>query len=132
MTDKEIIEALATKVMGWTPTIGGLQGRGETIPKYWRTPKERRMSSWNPLKDPADSKRVREKLAERFNETSLCRELFRERWTFSFSVWNFNQATAKREGPAFYGTANTEERAVALCALKTVGIDTERPAHERQ
>lgn len=123
MTDEQIIEALATKVMGWVLTN---YETGDSIPEDWADAQsndgwfwEGREGSheaheWNPLRNPADSKLLREKLAERFKTSALCRNVDQ---SMTFSVSKHGAATS------YYAEADTEERAVALCALKAVGAE---------
>lgn len=77
--DREIVEALATKVMGWKVqnrgTDSGCYLMGEQFPMLvtwdsgrnvlWMTGKESRaIEDWNPLTNAADSKALRDRLAE--------------------------------------------------------------------
>ncbi len=87
---------------------------------YWQTPKgERRMLTWNPLTDPAASKQVRERLAERFEYVVIIlngddHPRYKADCGYPFDPSVIN--------PNYEAWADTEERAVALCALKTVGL----------
>ena len=70
--------------------------------------------------DPAASKQVREKLAEQGFGYQLQRGLESyEDGTFMAFIWRLN--VSHRETHRAY--ADTEELAVALCALKSIGIE---------
>lgn len=101
MTDQEIIHQLAVGVMEW-----------DEIP-----------ADWNPLTQAAHSKMIREKLAKEHNEVAI--RIFNDsvgEYTpkpgedlagvkYHCSIWDIGLGKVRAE-------ANTEERAVALCALK--------------
>lgn len=135
MNDREIIEALATKVMGFGPVRCRLLSCGCDELQHWIDSSNVTVArDWNPLLDPAASKEVREKLAERFDQCRLEREVsFKNRATlddetlsraFSFCVWNLSMQDGEESWTdVFDAEADTEERAVALCALKSVGIE---------
>lgn len=129
MTDSEIIEALATKVMGWTCIEGArdgehLDGDRWHIRRRWFLGDDMKaceecgnMPEW--LTNPADSKQVREKLAERW-------DYIRVEWSRHYGLFNVIVQTVGRANPEeFQAEADIEERAVALCALKSVGINVE-------
>lgn len=127
MTDNEIIEALATNVMGWTTCDAGCHwDDGSKRAQEMPVRDERKLPDlmggvqWNPLTNPADSKQVREKLAERFPTYTLERCA----GSYYFGVLDPEmQQKIKETGDTFGEYSDTEERAVALCALKTVGVE---------
>lgn len=121
LSDAEIIEAVATKVMGWeiidapmSPsdwpkrpfTLRDVLGTLHRVDDIARI--------WNPLTDPAAAKQVREKLAERFKTSALCRNVDQ---SMTFSASKHGVATS------YYAEADTEERAVCLAALKAHGVE---------
>lgn len=157
MTDAEIVEALATKVMGWKrmtrrERIPDLYGVGQFDASVWdsveqfeeqaaeledhwftedgtdthaRAEKDHVMweaseYQWNPLRDPAESKQVREKLAERFAVVELMHWRDMEP-SCRCAVWNHDSDGYTRDTQL--ASADTEERAVAKCALLTVGVE---------
>lgn len=70
--------------------------------------------------DPAAAKLVREKLAERFMVLNLsCNRKEDPEARYTFSVSRHGAATS------YYVEATTEEIAVSLCALRSVGIEAE-------
>lgn len=75
MTDTEIIEALAVKVMGWTVKQSvpvSVMGQTYTAMEFYAPDGTRRtLAGWNPLTDANASKQVREKLAERFDTVQV-------------------------------------------------------------
>lgn len=122
MTDVEIIEALATQVMGWTK-------QGIFPNDFWADTSgnfQVWVGQWEPLIEPEDSKMVREKLAELgFIVQSLtrspsgftfdCSKHENGAELFSSDPWVNDGISEEKDWP-------TEERAVALCALKIVGL----------
>jgi hypothetical protein len=114
VSDSEIIEAIATKVMGWTRSKpsgiswilpNGKVGRATEFP-----------FPWNPLTNPADCKQVREKLAERAESIVI-------EWNNSAQSWSCQMWPTEESNLSFYHEARDAERAVALCALKSVGVE---------
>jgi len=90
MSEEQIIEALATKVMGWvwldlSSSIHFIPNQLQAPAGWFRTEKDsagyegwvqKAQSNWNPLTNPADCKQVREKLAEQgYIVQSLSRSL---------------------------------------------------------
>lgn len=116
----EIIEKLATAVMGWTAIVSNHQEPGETEARYWRNGNgDRHMSTWNPLKNPSDSKQLREKLAAQGFAWELEAPL---QWTYGermrvFRFWLYKDAKKKITAEAY-----TEELAVVKVALLTIGV----------
>lgn len=119
MTDAEIVEALATKVMGWTAYRCAEPNCQCHAIQYWRVSDTHIMTSdWNPLTGATASKQVREKLAERWNYIDLSfLRLTDGRTCF------FVQIHGDGEEDIFSVENSDEFRAVALAALKTVGVE---------
>lgn len=103
MSDAQIVEMLATKVMGWDPGT-------------WATRLDRpNLRGWDPLTDARHSKQVREKLFHRYRVIELRHD------SEGHACAALYPRTA--DSDAAVVLADTEERAVALCALKTVGVE---------
>ena len=122
MTDAEIIEAVAVKVMLWErkdPVF--LIGRGLAPNSAWfsRSPDGKYEFGasiiWNPLTNPADREMVEDRLAELFEFMSMEYSEGAPRFIFHIS----------RELPfvTFEAQADTRGMAVCLCALKSVGVE---------
>lgn len=122
LTRREADALIAEKVMGWHKCwSGGLMGRN---PNHfqWKDAAGITHSPFgeNPTEfttDPAASKQLREKLAAQgWDNQSLMR----------LQSGRFGFQMLKPDGTDCGGEASpTEELAVALCALKSVGIDAE-------
>lgn len=116
MSDEQIIEALAIKVMlwhrnsdGWVDAAGNQQRWVGSCGTDCAHPQ------FEPLTNPADSKQLREKLAERW-DYHLNRIYTVQGGYFRFRLVSFS-LTAE-----WQAEADTEELAVAKCALLTVGV----------
>jgi hypothetical protein len=120
--DSEIIEALATKVMGWRRSSDGwIDARGDLmayVGSCGSTSCQYDHPQFDPLLDPEASKQVRERLLERFISWSLIKHKH-ERFEFIVYLPDTDAMGS------FYGYADTEERAVALCALSTLAQPAE-------
>jgi hypothetical protein len=120
MTDEQIIEAIATKVMGFElyskPGFVSLSKAGILY-----------IFPWNPLTNPADCKQVRKKLAKRFSDWSLTFDRDWPQQPYEFMIWNISNHEHSLYDLVL-GRATTEELAVAICALRSVGIE---PRHDR-
>lgn len=112
MTDAEIIEKIATLVMGWTKSDAGLLWVWRVAPDDPQSFQTCRVEGWDPLTDPAASKQVREKLAE-LGVWDL--QMRHGQFQFTFYTKSEQYDSAQCE-------SDTEERAVALAALRTVGL----------
>lgn len=133
MTDEQIIEALATKLMGWRqvkfPALV-TEGVDDGIVRFIvnsagqietrRRSKNGGWGNWeyfDPLTSPADSKQVREKLAD-----------LGFSWTIDHHA-SGGYSFALNRGPwvntpiDFSAIDTSEERAVSLAALKIFGIE---------
>lgn len=112
MTDEQIIEALAVRVMCWhrSEDIGVEHWHDEAYNCVAEIPR------WDPLNDPAASKQVREKLA------STCCSVVIE-WNNSTGVWYCQIWPSDQSAQNFYAEAKDAERAVALAALKSAGVE---------
>lgn len=121
MKDREIIEAIATKVMGFR-RVTSLEGefvRFAGSDGYALPPES---EDWNPLTNAEHSRQVREKLRERWEEVNLMS------WASAMGEWRYRlmlncdkQKTYCTDDFEEDTTANTEEMAVALAALKAIG-----------
>ena len=109
---RKIDAVIAEKVMGWDVIensdwlIGRPRGHGTTeyVPRF--------------TTDPAASKQVREKLAERWTilKLTLCPNAYTTKIMFEVGMYGH-----RRE--RFREFAETEELAVCLCALKSIGVE---------
>lgn len=132
MTDWEMDALIAERVMGWrqvkfpalvTEAVDDgivrfiVNGSGQVETRRRRGGVWGNWEYFHPITDPADSKMVREKLAERF-------DYIRVEWARAFGIHNCIAQQVGRTPPnlTVQAEADTEERAVALCALKTVGV----------
>jgi hypothetical protein len=119
VSDEQIIEAIATKVMRWVKASYDQSG----VLWGWHLPEngyDAAPSSWDPLTDPAASKLVREKLAERF---PACRLDFCLSESGAMNQFSFAVGADFRFDGGYRASGTTEERAVALCALRSVGVE---------
>lgn len=121
MTPREIDARIAEKVLGQVPCNGwepvgaplyGMLKKCDHAPHSCYPPDFAPEYSTN----ASASKQVRDKLAERFDYWRLTRH---RTGTFTFMI------SGQNEREKFVAEASTEERAVAICALKTVGITVE-------
>ena len=109
---RKIDAVIAEKVMGWDVIensdwlIGRPRGNGTTeyVPRF--------------TTDPAASKQVREKLAERFTILRLTHtpNAFTTKFIFEVGQYGVKRGRIRCD-------AATEELAVALCALQSIGIE---------
>lgn len=137
MTNEQINHLVAEKVMGWRrehySNGGGYWHRRADCKRgkfsstcdcngWYRTP--------DFTTDPAASKQVREKLAERFVFTGLLRRAdYLEVDSKPFRFYVQDGLTPIQAKPLrFEAWADTEEQAVVLCALKSVGVEVDAPA----
>jgi hypothetical protein len=122
MDNRERDAVIATQVMGWK--LFNYE-TCEYDPDAWTAEKAQNNDGWawdgrdgsleawewNPSESPADSKQLREKLAEKWDYT-----LGRAN-NFAMALWP-KGTIDKYAQPTHLGVADTEELAIAECALK--------------
>lgn len=112
---REIDRLVAEKVMGWLLDDSG----------WWCDSKSYSIThqrNFNPATNPADSKMVRDKLAERFMYVRVDTCTMDGKRSYICRAWD-----VLGPDPNFgcRVEASTEELAVALCALRSVGVEVE-------
>lgn len=103
MTDEQMIEKLAVEVIG--KPLGELRGVSP-------------VADWNPLDNPADREMVEDKLAERW-DCHLSHIYTVQGGYFRFKLVSLSLVNE------ITGKASTRGRAVAICALRSKGIEVE-------
>ena len=120
MTDEQIIELLATKVMGWTLSSHG---------NYWNLPGqpgEREQIfrlDWNPIKHIQHAWMVVEKMRDEGYNAVVCGD---NGWGCTFFQVDIEETDAiSGTWTVCYGPINAEtaQRAICLAALKAHGIE---------
>lgn len=125
-TDRcKIDELIATRVMGWTT-------RENDVLYWWLNDKpvicrEKEWSdgAWSPTTNAQHAKQVREKLAERFVFTGLLRRAdYAEMDSKEFRFYVQDGLSPTNTKPdRFEAWAETEELAIAKCALKAFHVE---------
>ena len=120
MSERDIDVLVAEKVMGWRMAL-----EGEKPPQWkndlvWATglsaPRNLVKYDWKFTTDPVACKKVREKLAERFDYH------LHHIYTIQGGYFRFRVQSLSL-GNEVSAEAATEELAVAICALRSVGIE---------
>ena len=128
-TDEQIIEALATKVMGWR------RNADERFARYWidsdgfeTEPFQdyevcidcgTERYAWNPLTDPRACKQLR----ERMRELGCDYELEVSSVGYVNAYFRRYDSIALNELAGEWTGNDTEERAVAIAALRAMGVE---------
>lgn len=117
--DRELVELIATKLMGWIDVRP--HDNGPLLGWFDKDAVKRLASDkWNPLTNAKHSKQVRDKLAERFNDSTLrCDSIIKDKPYWEFEVGNIWSGPSRDEDP-ITATGDTEFRAVAEVARKVV------------
>ncbi|NGQ95447.1 hypothetical protein G3578_09805 [Brevibacillus sp. SYP-B805] len=104
MTEQQIIETLATKVMGW-------EKRDLQELDYWYHDGKVicRRGNWNPLQNKADAWMIVKKLEQEFDAVCLMKE--GEEWRFYVGRYDADEYEA---------TAPTAQEAICNVAIKAV------------
>lgn len=116
MSDREIIEALAEKLMAWKP-----QYDVDSI-VLWESDDLVISGDWNPLADPAACALVLDEIEQRgwTWEASYKLDPYYEESPFAFLIWIGNDTIRPASG---YAEANNRYRAVCLAALRAVEVE---------
>lgn len=114
LTDEQLVEAVATKVMGWHLVEGG--DTWSEIPghtrqdKFWVFVKD-----WNPLTSDADCGQVLDRIVSML-DFCIRYDYKKRRWMVAY--WN-GQAGEKKNWT--YG--KDRRRAIVIAALRAVGVE---------
>lgn len=107
MTDEQIVQAVAEKVMG---------RKYPDIPDERTCPDCGGASDWDPIRFRADADAVLDKLTESYDAISIVWTLQK---TWMVHIWNPKAG----KGRAYSGESNSRNRAICITALKGFGVE---------